>query len=67
MPFPGAEWNLSWNAQGVDLDEAKVGFIGMGAIGIETARRIRQLSSTCTMVYHIPKVSAVDSRTALSA
>lgn len=55
VPFPGAEWTLGWNAQGIDLDDAKIGFIGMGAIGLETARRIRQLSTTCELVYHIPK------------
>lgn len=55
IPFPGASWNLSWNSHGVDLDDSKIGFIGMGAIGIETARRLRALSSTCEMVYHIPK------------
>jgi ribulose-5-phosphate 4-epimerase/fuculose-1-phosphate aldolase len=44
----------SWNSTGVDLDRAKVGFIGMGAIAMETCRRIRALSTDCEMVYHIP-------------
>jgi phosphoglycerate dehydrogenase-like enzyme/SAM-dependent methyltransferase len=55
VPFPGASWNLTWNSDGVDLDCSKVGFIGMGAIAVETARRIRALSKTCELVYHIPK------------
>jgi sarcosine/dimethylglycine N-methyltransferase len=54
VPFPGKAWDLSWNAQGVDLDKAKIGFIGMGAIAAETVRRIRQLSTECTLVYNIP-------------
>lgn len=54
VPFPGASWNLTWNSDGVDLDCSKVGFIGMGAIAIETARRIRSLSKTCELVYHVP-------------
>jgi phosphoglycerate dehydrogenase-like enzyme/ribulose-5-phosphate 4-epimerase/fuculose-1-phosphate aldolase len=55
VPFPGKDWNLSWNADGVDLDRSKIGFIGMGAIAIETARRLRSLSTECEMVYNIPK------------
>ena len=54
VPFPGKNWDLSWNADGVDLDRSKIGFIGMGAIAAETCRRIRALSSECEMVYHIP-------------
>eukprot|EP00529_Nitzschia_sp_RCC80_P008120 CAMPEP_0113470372 /NCGR_PEP_ID=MMETSP0014_2-20120614/16407_1 /TAXON_ID=2857 /ORGANISM="Nitzschia sp." /LENGTH=1236 /DNA_ID=CAMNT_0000362931 /DNA_START=299 /DNA_END=4009 /DNA_ORIENTATION=+ /assembly_acc=CAM_ASM_000159 len=54
VPFPGASWNLTWNSDGVDLDIAKIGFIGMGAIAIETARRIRALSKTAELVYHVP-------------
>lgn len=55
VPFPGASWNLTWNSDGVDLDDSKIGFIGMGAIAIETAKRIRSLSKTCELVYHVPK------------
>lgn len=55
VPFPGDKWDLNWNASGVDLDKAKIGFIGMGAIASETARRIRALSTECTLVYHIPE------------
>lgn len=55
VPFPGASWNLTWNSDGVDLDCAKIGFIGMGAIAIETARRLRSLSKTCELVYHVPE------------
>ena len=54
VPFPGASWDLTWNAEGVDLDESKIGFVGIGAIAIETARRIRALSNTCELVYHVP-------------
>jgi phosphoglycerate dehydrogenase-like enzyme len=54
VPFPGKNWNLSWNADGVDLDRSKIGFIGMGAISEETCRRIRALSTDCELVYHIP-------------
>lgn len=55
VPFPSrGEWDLEWNADGVDLDCCKIGFIGMGAIAIETARRIRALSDNCEIVYHIP-------------
>ncbi len=54
VPFPGSSWNLTWNADGVDLDDSKIGFIGMGAIAIETARRIRALSTSCKLVYHVP-------------
>ena len=54
VAFPGASWDLSWNAGGVDLDKAKIGFVGMGAIAAETVRKIRQLSTECTLVYHIP-------------
>jgi phosphoglycerate dehydrogenase-like enzyme/ribulose-5-phosphate 4-epimerase/fuculose-1-phosphate aldolase len=55
VPFPGASWDLTWNADGVDLDCSKIGFIGMGAIAIETAKRIRALSKQCELVYHVPK------------
>ncbi|KAL3923727.1 MAG: hypothetical protein SGILL_001489 [Bacillariaceae sp.] len=55
VPFPGASWNLTWNSDGVDLDCSKIGFVGMGAIAIETARRVRALSKTCELVYHIPQ------------
>ena len=55
VPFPGKNWDLSWNADGVDLDRAKIGFIGMGAISDETCRRIRALSTECEIVYHIPE------------
>ena len=55
VPFPGASWNLTWNSDGVDLDDSKIGFIGMGAIAIETAKRIRSLSKTCELVYHVPQ------------
>lgn len=55
VPFPGASWNLTWNSDGVDLDDSKIGFIGMGAIAIETARRIRSLSNSCELVYHVPE------------
>jgi phosphoglycerate dehydrogenase-like enzyme/ribulose-5-phosphate 4-epimerase/fuculose-1-phosphate aldolase len=55
VPFPGKAWNLSWNADGVDLDRSKIGFIGMGAIAVETARRLRALSKDCVMVFHIPE------------
>ncbi|MGK3739356.1 MAG: glyoxylate reductase [Bacillariaceae sp.] len=55
VPFPGKAWNLTWNSEGVDLDCSKIGFIGMGAIAIETAKRIRSLSKTCELVYHIPE------------
>jgi phosphoglycerate dehydrogenase-like enzyme/ribulose-5-phosphate 4-epimerase/fuculose-1-phosphate aldolase/SAM-dependent methyltransferase len=55
VPFPGASWNLTWNSSGVDLDCSRVGFIGMGAIAIETAKRIRSLSKTCELVYHVPR------------
>jgi phosphoglycerate dehydrogenase-like enzyme/ribulose-5-phosphate 4-epimerase/fuculose-1-phosphate aldolase/SAM-dependent methyltransferase len=55
VPFPGKDWNLTWNSDGVDLDCAKVGFVGMGAIAVETARRIRALSNSCELVYHVPK------------
>ena len=54
-PFPGAKWDLGWNCDGVDLDRAKIGFIGMGAISMETCRRIRALSTECELVYHIPE------------
>ena len=54
VPFPGAKWDLTWNADGVDLDDSKIGFVGMGAIAIETARRIRALSNSCELVYHVP-------------
>eukprot|EP00536_Pseudo-nitzschia_multiseries_P016105 jgi/Psemu1/220173/e_gw1.1019.35.1 len=54
VPFPGASWDLTWNSDGVDLDSSKVGFIGMGAIAIETAKRIRSLSKSCELVYHVP-------------
>jgi len=54
VPFPGTSWNLTWNADGVDLDCSKIGFIGMGAIAIETAKRIRALSTSCELVYHVP-------------
>jgi len=39
VPFPGASWDLSWNSDGVDLNCSKIGFIGMGAIAIETAKK----------------------------
>lgn len=55
VPFPGASWNLTWNSDGVDLDCSKIGFIGMGAIAIETAKRIRALSNSCELVYHVPE------------
>lgn len=55
VPFPGKSWDLTWNSDGVDLDCSKIGFIGMGAIAIETAKRIRSLSKTCELVYHVPK------------
>ena len=55
VPFPGASWDLSWNSDGVDLNCSKIGFIGMGAIAIETAKKIRTLSNSCDLVYHIPK------------
>lgn len=55
VPFPGASWNLTWNADGVDLDDSKIGFIGMGAIAVETAKRIRALSKSCELVYHVPQ------------
>jgi phosphoglycerate dehydrogenase-like enzyme/ribulose-5-phosphate 4-epimerase/fuculose-1-phosphate aldolase/SAM-dependent methyltransferase len=55
VPFPGSSWNLTWNSDGVDLDCSKVGFIGLGAIAIETARRIRSLSKNCELVYHVPE------------
>jgi phosphoglycerate dehydrogenase-like enzyme/ribulose-5-phosphate 4-epimerase/fuculose-1-phosphate aldolase len=55
VPFPGASWNLTWNSDGVDLDCSKIGFVGMGAIAIETARRIRALSKSCELVYHVPE------------
>jgi phosphoglycerate dehydrogenase-like enzyme/ribulose-5-phosphate 4-epimerase/fuculose-1-phosphate aldolase len=55
VPFPGASWDLTWNSDGVDLDCSKIGFIGMGAIAIETAKRIRSLSKDCELVYHVPK------------
>jgi phosphoglycerate dehydrogenase-like enzyme/ribulose-5-phosphate 4-epimerase/fuculose-1-phosphate aldolase/SAM-dependent methyltransferase len=55
VPFPGASWNLTWNSDGVDLDCSKIGFIGMGAIAIETAKRIRSLSKDCELVYHVPE------------
>ena len=55
VPFPGASWDLTWNADGMDLDDSRIGFIGMGAIAMETARRIRSLSKKCEMVYHLPK------------
>ncbi|KAG7362956.1 glyoxylate reductase [Nitzschia inconspicua] len=55
VPFPGASWNLTWNSDGVDLDCSKIGFIGMGAIAVETARRIRSLSKSCELVYHVPE------------
>ena len=54
VPFPGASWDLNWNSDGVDLDCSKIGFIGMGAIAIETAKRIRSLSKSCELVYHVP-------------
>mmetsp|Transcript_16902 Transcript_16902/g.38755 ORF Transcript_16902/g.38755 Transcript_16902/m.38755 type:complete len:1215 (+) Transcript_16902:92-3736(+) len=54
VPFPGASWDLTWNSEGVDLDCSKIGFIGMGAIAIETAKRIRALSKSCELVYHVP-------------
>jgi phosphoglycerate dehydrogenase-like enzyme/ribulose-5-phosphate 4-epimerase/fuculose-1-phosphate aldolase/SAM-dependent methyltransferase len=54
VPFPGASWDLTWNSDGVDLDDSKIGFIGMGAIAIETARRVRALSNSCELVYHVP-------------
>jgi len=54
VPFPGKSWDLSWNSEGVDLDRAKIGFIGMGAIAMETCRRIRALSTDCELVYNIP-------------
>jgi phosphoglycerate dehydrogenase-like enzyme/ribulose-5-phosphate 4-epimerase/fuculose-1-phosphate aldolase/SAM-dependent methyltransferase len=54
VPFPGKSWNLNWNSDGVDLDCGKIGFIGMGAIAIETVKRIRSLSKTCELVYHVP-------------
>lgn len=31
VPFPGASWDLQWNSDGVDLDDSKIGFIGIGA------------------------------------
>lgn len=54
VPFPGKSWDLTWNSDGVDLDCSKIGFIGMGAIAIETAKRIRALSKNCELVYHVP-------------
>eukprot|EP00934_Nitzschia_sp_Nitz4_P000027 Nitzschia sp. Nitz4//scaffold190_size42200//21271//27280//NITZ4_007392-RA/size42200-processed-gene-0.51-mRNA-1//-1//CDS//3329540144//27//frame0 len=54
VPFPGASWDLTWNADGVDLDDSKIGFVGMGAIAAETAKRIRALSNSCELVYHVP-------------
>jgi len=54
VPFPGKSWNLTWNSDGVDLDCSRIGFIGMGAIAIETAKRIRSLSKNCELVYHVP-------------
>jgi phosphoglycerate dehydrogenase-like enzyme/ribulose-5-phosphate 4-epimerase/fuculose-1-phosphate aldolase len=43
------------NADGVDLDCSKVGFIGIGPIVVETARQIQALSKTCELVYHVPE------------
>ena len=54
VPFPGKSWDLTWNSDGVDLDCSRIGFIGMGAIAIETVKRIRALSKNCELVYHIP-------------
>lgn len=55
VPFPGKSWDLTWNASGIDLDCSKIGFIGMGAIATEIIKRIRSLSSSCSIVYHVPE------------
>ena len=54
VPFPKQGWDLTWNSEGVDLDCSKIGFIGMGAIAIETAKRVRSISKNCELVYHVP-------------
>ncbi len=55
VPFPGsANWTLSWNSDGIDLDKAKIGFIGLGKISCKTAQQLRYLSGKVEFRYWSP-------------
>lgn len=52
VPFPGKEWHLGWKCEGVSLDRATIGFIGMGAIAKGLASKLRAISSSCKILYY---------------
>mmetsp|Transcript_24056 Transcript_24056/g.57321 ORF Transcript_24056/g.57321 Transcript_24056/m.57321 type:complete len:1177 (-) Transcript_24056:238-3768(-) len=53
--FPEYDWNLSWNAEGVDLCDATIGIVGMGKIAIALCERLRKLTH-CRIIYtHDPE------------
>ena len=55
VPFPGKAWTLSWNCQGLSMDQATIGIIGMGDIASLMVRKLRALSSSLRILYYEPE------------
>ncbi|KAL7555948.1 hypothetical protein ACA910_015247 [Epithemia clementina (nom. ined.)] len=53
--FPGKDWTLSWNCQGLSMDQATIGIIGMGDIASLMVRKLRALSSSLRILYFEPE------------
>lgn len=51
VAFPGKDWNLSWNADYIDLSVSTIGVLGMGRIAISYIERIRKLAPHAKIIY----------------
>mmetsp|Transcript_12624 Transcript_12624/g.30988 ORF Transcript_12624/g.30988 Transcript_12624/m.30988 type:complete len:1158 (+) Transcript_12624:43-3516(+) len=52
MRFPERGWDLKWNADGIDLNDATIGIIGMGNIAMSYVSRLRKVSK-CKILYNV--------------
>ena len=53
--FPGKDWTLSWNCEGLSLDQATIGIVGMGDIASLLVRKLRALSGSLRIYYFEPE------------